>query len=172
LKPESSKPSLFIKKHENLPLSGQALIDLLQAVLNKGVPFRFMAKGFSMSPFIKDDDIITVSPLSADSLRYGQMVAFRHPETKKLSIHRIIKNRGDLHLVKGDNVPQADGYIPRKNIIGRVTCVERRGKKAYLGFGPEKILIAFLSSKGLFSSLMIPVRKILRLIGKKGLHHG
>ena len=45
-----------------LSLSGEALIELMRAVLARGLPFRFAARGFSMAPFIRDGDVISVSP--------------------------------------------------------------------------------------------------------------
>jgi hypothetical protein len=44
-------------------LTGPVFIELLHATLAKGVPFPFRARGSSMHPFIKDGDVITVSPL-------------------------------------------------------------------------------------------------------------
>ena len=36
--------------------------ELMTAVLTRGVPFRFQASGVSMSPFIHDNDVITIAP--------------------------------------------------------------------------------------------------------------
>lgn len=167
MKPHSTRPSVSIKEGGVLALSGKATGELLQAVLDKGVPFRFRAKGFSMSPFIKDNDIITVSPLSTSSFQRGEVAAFIHPETKKLYVHRIIEKKGDSYLVKGDNSLETDGFIPHKNIIGCVTCVERKGKKVHLGLGPEKVLITSFTSKRLFFTFLNPIRKFLSFFKKK-----
>jgi len=58
-----TKSALFNRKEGELQLSGPSLVELLRSVLDKGVPFRFQAKGFCMTPFIKDGDVITVFPL-------------------------------------------------------------------------------------------------------------
>ena len=134
-----TKPTLFSKKGSELQLSGSDLIELLRAVLDKGAPFRFRAKGFSMSPFIKDDDIITVSPLTDDSIRSGDIVAFIRPEMKKLIIHRVIGKKGEYFHIKGDNIPDTDELIPETNILGRLTRVERNGKEILFGLGPETV---------------------------------
>ena len=47
-----------------------------------------------------------------------------------------------------------DCRIPRENLLGRVTRVERNGKAVWLGLGPERTLIAWLSRRG----WLIPVR--------------
>jgi signal peptidase I len=161
------KPALVSKRGEELPLSGADLIELLQAVLDKGVPFRFRAKGFSMSPFIKDDDVITVSPLSNDSTRLGDVVAFIRSETKKLVIHRVVGKQGEYFHIKGDNIPDTDELIPEKNILGGVTKVERNGRKIYLGLGPERFLIASLTRRGLLFPLFHPMWRMVRPIFRK-----
>ena len=172
MNPNKPKPSLFTNMQEELSLTGKALNELLQAVLDKGVPFRFKAKGFSMSPFIKNDDVITVSPLESFSLYPGQIVAFIHPQTRKLNVHRIIKKKGHSYLIKGDNSFKTNGHIPIKNIMGHVTRIERRGKKVHFGLGPERHLIAFFSSRGLLFHLSKPIKKIRSIIKKRGSQYG
>jgi len=57
------KAQHIIEKEAELSISGSTLIELLEAVLSQEASFRFQAKGLSMSPFIKDGDMVTVSPL-------------------------------------------------------------------------------------------------------------
>jgi hypothetical protein len=161
------KPALFSKKGGELKLSGPDLIELLRAVLDKGVPFRFRAKGFSMSPFIKDDDVITVSPLTDGSIRSGDVVAFIRPEMKKLVIHRVVGQKGEYFHIKGDNIPDTDELIPVANILGRVTRVERSGKEIFFGLGPERFLIAFLTRRRLLFPLLYPLWRMVRPIVRR-----
>ena len=161
------KPALFIKKGEELSLSSQSLRELLRAVLDKGASFRFRAKGFSMSPFIKDGDVLTVAPWQGTAPRLGDVVVFTHPNTGKLIIHRIIGKKIGSYLTKGDNVPEGDGLISRAAILGRVTKAERDGKYIFLGLGPERFVIAFfLTHRGLLP-LLRPVWRFIRLIMKE-----
>lgn len=164
LKDKTEIPALFIKNECVLSLSGRSLTELLQAVLSKGAPFRFRAKGISMSPFIKDGDVVTVFPLPGTSPGLGDVVAFAHPGTGKLVLHRVVGKRGDSYLLKGDNTSELDGLVPEPNILGRVRKVERDGKAVFLGLGPERSLIAFLTRGGLPFSLLLPVRRLLRPI--------
>lgn len=146
--------SFFVKSGEEISLCGQKFIDLLQAVLERKVGFRFQVKGLSMSPFIKDSDIVTILPFNNGSVTLGQSVAFVHPCTKKLTIHRVIgRCKCSKHyIIKGDNTPEIDGAIPRENILGYVKQVERGKRKVFFGAGPERYLIVFLS-KGKLSNL-------------------
>ena len=162
MRSQGYKPSHLIEKEGELSLSETTLVELLQEVLSKGAPFRFRAKGFSMYPFIKDGDVITVSPLRRTSLSLGDVVAFIPPRTEKLTIHRVIGKKGNSCLIRGDNTSQNDGLIHETNILGYVTRVERDGKKVSLGLGLERFIIAFLTRRGLLSPFLLPVWKLIR----------
>lgn len=166
LKSPEFEPALFIKEGGELSLSGPTLVELLRAVLGKGAPCRFRAKGFSMSPFVRDGDVITVSPLSGASPRRGDVVAFVRPGMEKLVVHRVVGKRGHSYLIKGDSTPEADGLIPEANVLGRVIRVERDGKEVFLGLGPERFLIAFLTGRGLLFPLLLPLWRLVRPIVK------
>jgi len=149
-------------KGSDLPLSGRGLVDLLRAVLHKGVPVRFQAKGFSMAPFIKNNDVVTISPLQGTQPSLGDIIAFAHPETQGLCIHRIVRNKDGFFVTKGDNRSETEESVPIENILGSITRVERDGKKIFLGLGPERFLIAFLGWRGLLFPLLLPLWKVLR----------
>ena len=149
MKSQGLNPSLFVRKGGELPLSGSALLELLRAVLDKGKPFRFRAKGSSMSPFVKDGDIITVSPLSGLSPRLGDVVAYVCAETGTLVVHRVVGRRGNCCLIWGDNAAEGCDLTPEANVLGRVTRVERNGKDVSLCLGSERFLIAFLRRREL-----------------------
>jgi hypothetical protein len=163
LKSPENGEDLFVVVGQELPLSGAAMIQLMQAVLDKGLAFRFRAKGYSMSPFIKDSDVITVLPLRTVP-RLGEVVAFRHPVSRRLVVHRVIRARNDGCLIRGDAVSEMDGLVPRAHILGRVERVERDGKSVRLGMGPERALIAFLTRTGLFMRVIIPLWMRIRPI--------
>jgi hypothetical protein len=169
LKSQKFEPAPFVKYDEEGTLSIPVLIELLRAVLDKGKPFRFEATGGSMSPFVRDGDVITVSPLSDSSPRLGDVVAFIRPEDGKLVVHRVVGERDGFYLIRGDSASNCADVIPRANILGRVSRVERNGKRVYLGLGPERQLIAFLTRGELLWPLLRPVwrlvRPVVRLLG-------
>jgi signal peptidase I len=152
--PRFNDPRLFIVKAQELPLSGQVLLELMRAVLARGVPFRFCARGWSMMPFIRDGDVITVSPLLPAQLGIGEVVAFVSPETGKLVVHRVVARRGKTWLIQGDSIPEReDELVPSENLLGRVTRIERNGRHIWIGLGPERYGIAWLSR----ARLLIPL---------------
>jgi len=161
-KAAADKPGLRVVRGGELSLSGESLLALLEAVLAKGVPFRFRARGFSMSPLIKDGDVLTVAPCGETRLRPGDAVAFISPLNGKPIVHRIICLDRGFVVVKGDNVAEPDDLVPERDILGIVTSVEREGKKVRFGLGAEKRLIAFFSSRGFFEKLLSVARRIFR----------
>lgn len=160
-----SDQNRFLIKISGRSLSTRATIELIKATHEKGKPFRFRTEGFSMSPFIKDGDVITITPKEKIPIRPGDIAAFVNPRTERLVIHRIIIKKGDYFVPRGDNTPQGDGLIPLANLLGRVIRVERGGRKIFFGLGIERYLIAFFSGKGILNYLrskVTPLRKVLR----------
>ena len=167
MKPKRTRPQFSIMKGSDLSLSGRALVELLRAVLHKGAPVRFQAKGFSMSPFIKNKDVVTLSPLQNASPGVGDVIAFVLQRIDKLCVHRVVGKKGDFYVTKGDNSSEADESVPIENILGFVRRVERDGKEVFLGLGPERFLIAFLGRRGLLFPLLLPLWKVIRAIIKR-----
>ena len=184
-------PSLRCRKGGELRLSGPALVDLMRAVLARGRSFRFRARGWSMSPFIRDGDVVTVAPLQppdrsphaptpsspsagnvteARNCDVGQVVAFVSALGRRLLVHRIIGRHESGFLIQGDNLsgPVADTVRP-DDILGRVVRIERGRKRVWLGLGPERYAIAVLSRAG----LLLPIRSraaVLRRFFRRRLH--
>jgi len=157
------KTPLFTKRRGELSLSSQQLEELMRGVLGKGASLRFRSKGFSMSPFIKDGDVLTIAPVQRANPRFGDVVVFTHPSTRKLIIHRVVGKRADAYLTKGDNIPEADGFIAKANILGRVIKVERNGEEPPFGLGPDRFIIAFLTRWRLLP-LLGPIWRFARFI--------
>ena len=141
-------------------ISGAALAELLRDVLRKWMPFTFRAGGFSMSPFIKDGDDITLFPLNGISPGLGDVVAFIHKGNGMPFIHRVVGKKGNAYLLKGDNATETDGFIPESDILGCVRMVERKGLRVFFGLGPERFLIAYLNRRGILLSSFLMLRKL------------
>jgi hypothetical protein len=151
-------------EHLERHLSSADLACLMRDVLAKGAFFRFKARGPSMTPFVKDGDIITVAPCPSAELRTGDIIAFTYAESGRLAVHRIVGIRGESFLVKGDNALSFDGIIPQSQILGHVTRIERNGRSIRLGLGLGRKVFAFLSRFHITPALLIPARKLYRLL--------
>jgi len=119
-----------------------------------------------MSPFIKDGDVVTISPMSNASPGFGDVIAFIHPRTERLIIHRVVGKIGDAFLLKGESALEPDGLIKKENILGLVTKVERKGTRIFLGLGPERFLIALLTRTNLLLPVLRPVWRVFRPIAR------
>ena len=163
-----NNPQLYVVKAQELPLSGPALLELMRAVLARGVPFRFCARGWSMAPFIRDGDVITVSPLRDNLPGVGDVVAFVRPEGGNLVVHRVVARDTAAVFIQGDNGKgYVDGTVPREYLLGRVTCVERAGQAVWLGMGPERYIIAWLSTASLLNPLLSWLASWLRPFSRR-----
>ncbi len=117
-----------------------------------------------MYPFIRDGDVITVSPLGKALPRVGDVVAFVQREIEKLVIHRVIRTEPNSYFMKGDDTEGGDSPVPAGKVLGLVTRVERGRRGVFIGLGPERFLIALLSRKGLTIPLVRVAVILLRPI--------
>ena len=112
-------PRFFVAKSQELSLSARALAELMRTVLTRGVALRFYVRGGSMSPFVRNGDVITVSPLQRVRPGVGEVVAFTRPGDENVVVHRVVAKRGPNAFIQGDAMP---GYmnenIPPENLLG------------------------------------------------------
>jgi hypothetical protein len=124
-------------------LDGCEMADLVAELLSRGASARFVARGGSMSPWIRDGDVVTVEPLAA---AVGDVAAFRLPGGgRRLRVHRLVRRVAPGWLAQGDRQVRADGVIPDSEILGVVRRIERRGRSRYLPSGATAVWLARLS---------------------------
>jgi len=141
---------------DNYPVAG-----LMRAVLEKGKPFRYEARGTSMHPFIQDGDVVTVGPLTGGGPRTGDVVAFVHPATGGVRVHRVVRTDHGRYLLKGDNALGDDGVLGRDAILGLVVRIERGGRSRRLGSTLRSAALARLSRSFWFTRLFRRARRTL-----------
>jgi hypothetical protein len=124
---------------------------LLEDLLRGGTAVRLEVTGHSMSPFIRTGDVVTIEPLSGRRLRLGQVVALA--PGGHLLVHRLVGWHRGLARVRGDVAACADPLASPDELLGRVTRVERGGRRVRLGLGIERLAIAWLSRVGLLRAL-------------------
>jgi hypothetical protein len=149
----------MVSGRHDVIIDNEAVAGLLTDALRAGHSFSFRAGGFSMSPFIKDGDQITVSPFGNRPPGRGDIVAFLDTSQKGLTVHRIIKRQGIDFIMKGDNTRAADMPVSDSKLLGRVTGIRRRNRERYLGLGSERGLLAALSRAG----ILMPLMRLTRL---------
>lgn len=161
---ETTETSQFIEIGGELSLDTEACADVIRSALAKKANLRFQVKGFSMSPFIKDGDVITLSLLPEGRIGLGRSIAFTRPPDKKLVIHRLVRVRKKpqvRYITKGDNADKPDCLISRTDMLAYVKKVERGGRIILFGTGPERRVIAYLSRRNVLRALFFSWRLII-----------
>jgi len=116
----------------SMPCTSAAFADLSIGLLRAGAAVRFRARGASMSPLVRDGDVVLVQPVEPRSLRAGDVVlCSSHPG--RVVVHRVIRRsigrEGCRFTVQGDRVGQPDGTISQAQVYGRVAAIEREGER-------------------------------------------
>lgn len=131
-----------------LLMPGPDFLGLVKPFLLHGRDVSFRVHGGSMAPMIRSGDLVTLTPSSQKVPCSGDVVAFEHPRSRKLIVHRAIRISSSGLFIRGDNSPRADGVIPWEYVLGVVTAVERSGRRVRFGAGPSGKFIAFLAGFG------------------------
>ena len=124
---------------------------LLVDLLRSGTSVRLEVTGHSMSPLIRGGDVVTIEPLSGRRPSLGEVVALA--PGGRLLVHRLGGWDRDRAVCRGDVAAHADPVPSADELLGRVTRVERGGRRVRLGLGVERLPIALLSRVGLLRVL-------------------
>jgi len=111
-------------------------------VLNKGGLLRFKARGCSMTPFVRDGAALTVEPVEAPAVRFGDIVfcvlkgrAVAHRVVGKSSLN------GELSfLIRGDGASSPSEQVLATEVLGRVVVVEQYGKILRINNGLLRVM--------------------------------
>jgi len=114
--------------------------ELIVDLLSRGHAVQFQVHGDSMHPLIRENDTLHVEP--SRELRRGDVVLVLFD--RGLTAHRIIARRGATLVLRGDNAPAADDPIDESEVLGKVTCVLRGGKRHEVARSRAAKAIGFL----------------------------
>ncbi len=158
---------MVIKQTHELLLSGGELCRLMKSVLDSGGLFSFQAGGTSMWPGIKDRDKVVLCPFRSGTIHIGDIVAFTHPVSGGALVHRVIKTRHEMLLIKGDNCSAHDGWIGIGSVFGTVHTVLRNESPVIVGVTKYKKIVAILSRYYLLRPMIRLFRLFIRRITLK-----
>lgn len=97
----------------------------IESELAAGKRVSFKVKGSSMFPFLRDGkDTVQVSPVKRQPVA-GDIVLFKYKGHHVL--HRIIKIKGDIHVIQGDGIYASHECCGKEDIVGVVTHISRNG---------------------------------------------
>ncbi len=106
-------------------------------LLKSGQSVRFQAPGRSMTPTIREDETITVDPVSASTVRKGDIILYSN-KTGVIA-HRVVRiQKKDASLqphsfiLRGDASITDDKPVAPGQVLGKVVLVERGGRSIAL----------------------------------------
>ena len=118
-----------------LIINHSQLLELSAEILNQGSSFRFQARGTSMTPLIRQGDIITIQPVDLSDLRVGDVILFQ-TAFDKLVAHRIIDigvENGQIQFVaRGDAILGSGEKVHADMVLGQVVRIERGSRVMHL----------------------------------------
>ena len=155
--------SRFVSEGGELQVSSAAQLELLEELTRHGAALRTEVRGTSMSPFIQDRDVVTISPLGRREPQLGDVLAIGMQMPKRLVIHRVVARARAGLLTKGDNLRAPDAIVERDLVLGRVVRVERNGRDVGCVAGWRASLVAALSRADLLRHL-VGLRRALRRV--------
>jgi phage repressor protein C with HTH and peptisase S24 domain len=128
--------------------AGEVLPALVESTLEAGAEVRFAVDGRSMLPFIRPGDLVRLRPAAGSEPRLGDVVAIRGMPKGGLLVHRVVRVRDGMFLLRGDNTSMANGEHSRAGILGVVGSVERDGRSVRYGAGRWRALVALAVRTG------------------------
>lgn len=97
---------------------------VIEEVLASGNAARFRARGDSMHPSIRSNDVIEIERVDPDSIRRGDVVLARL--TRGLTAHRVVRvTREGWFITRGDNSSMDDEPFTARSLVGRVRARRR-----------------------------------------------
>ena len=111
--PDPPAASSFSAPGGELHLSNQGQLELLRGMRERGASLRTPVHGWSMTPFIRDGDVVTIAPIGPVAPRLGDVLAVELAHGSLLVIHRVVRRVDRGWLLRGDNATAPDGVVPR-----------------------------------------------------------
>ena len=109
------------------------LLDLTTELLSQGTTVHFRPSGRSMYPSIREGELITVEPVEVSDVKLGDIVLYR--SERGPIAHRVVEIASRDALVfrlRGDASLSCDQPVAGRQILGRVTAVERNHRSIAL----------------------------------------
>ena len=133
--------------------------------MKNGDQFRFY-HGRSMRTTFQKGDCIIFKPLDLEQLKEGDIIVFSadSPGNPEI-VHRIISITGDTVVTRGDdNHPDHTETVQPNNILGKVTAIERNGRRLPVQNGkPNRLRSRLPSERSITGYLLRKAYRLLKL---------
>lgn len=152
------------------PLKNFELLKLSRDLLARSTSIRFQAKGWSMRPFIRDGDLITVSPPWNSPVRVGDVVLYKNTD-ERVIVHRVIRKTktegGLVFFIKGDATLGQPEEVHTKSVLGRVSAIDRNGQEKRLDTKLHRTIGLIFARLYAFSHWIYPIGSIVKHGGRR-----
>ncbi len=148
------------EKIEILNLKREDFASIAQEVLGRGRALRFTTKGTSMSPFIRNGDVVEVVPVKG-KINLGDIVLHRSRHGNPI-IHRVIRKNKESIITKGDSLSGFDQALLSRQVLGRVAVVEKNGWHVRLDRPTIRLINILLATISPFSLLIYPSLRFMK----------
>lgn len=147
------------EKQTPFSASMKELVPLICEVIGSGAEFRLYPRGRSMLPTIVEgeDSVILVSP---DELRRMDAVLYRR-DNGQYVLHRIIRDRGELLDMCGDNQVVIEKDVPRSHVLAKVKAVYKKDVRIEVTDPIYQKKLARLYAKKPFGRALLAVKRLL-----------
>ena len=101
-----------------------AFLDVSRQLLDSGFCVRFRAHGDSMSPAVRDGDVLVVEPVGIGGLKRGDVVLYQHMNRpfahRVVAIQRTATGSVAGLVLRGDAKLGCDAPVKPEQVLGRV----------------------------------------------------
>jgi signal peptidase I len=115
---------------------------------------RLKVTGSSMVPSIWPGDLVTVRRQEMPTLQSGHVIVYKRDAV--LVTHRITHTYLDHVITRGDSVWHDDAPVKEADIVGRVICLVRNGRRVRLNpsYG-QRLISFFLRRSDFYRRIMV-----------------
>ena len=147
---------------------------LRKEIIGQGRSVQIVASGYSMFPFLRKGDILTIDPAPIEQIKRGDIVVYELNE--KWIAHRVIQinhnTEGLEFLLRGDTCVAFDTPVNKENFIGAVTEFQRLNRQKKLNGSRRrlwtKVILNFIRMYPLIAKVHLRIHHYY-LIQLKGL---
>lgn len=102
------------------------MISSFESILARDGKLVYKTHGVSMEPMLRQNRDLVIIRVPASRLKKYDVALYRRGDTYVL--HRVIADRGDHYLIRGDNTYALEN-VPDAAVIGVLTGFQRKGKQ-------------------------------------------
>ena len=102
------------------------LMPVIRSALERGQRVRMTVNGASMSPFIRDGDVVELEPMH--SLPITGDILLVHCSVERYVLHRVSRVEGEVFFLRGDAQAHEEGPFTRGDLLGRVVKTYGNGR--------------------------------------------